>query len=221
MLFLLALLLAELKLTMPGDARNAFAFIGVLAVLAYVGIYFQPMVVARYEMIVDGGPPTAFGIHYIVVSLIIPVCALSIARIKKFKEFNLRTGNAYSWFYVAFFIFLASTELDNLVLLIGGTADNMDHVMSQNHKIGFPILWGITSFVLITIGLKMKLRHLRIISLTLFLVTLVKLFAVDIRGISEGGKIAAFISLGILLLTVSFMYQRLKKILLTDDSPAK
>jgi uncharacterized membrane protein len=222
MLFLLALLLVTPKLTEPGDARNAFAFTGVLAVLLYIGIYFQPMVVSRYEMIMEHGPATAFGIHYALVALIIPVCALSISRIKEFKEFNLRTGNAYSWFFVAFFVFLASTELDNLLLLAVGTDANMGRVMSQNHKIGFPILWGITSFVLIAVGLKMKLRHLRIISLTLFLVTLLKLFTVDIRGISEGGKIAAFISLGILLLTVSFMYQRLKKILLTDDpTPAK
>jgi len=64
--------------------------------------------------------------------------------------------------------------------------------------------------------LKRKLKHLRIISLSLFLITLLKLFLVDIKGISEGGKIAAFISLGLLLLIVSFMYQRLKKILLAD-----
>ena len=38
--------------------------------------------------------------------------------------------------------------------------------------------------------------------------------------ISEGGKIAAFISLGVLLLIVSFMYQRLKKILLSDEAGA-
>ena len=220
-LFLLVLLLSESRLTVPGDVRKAFAFIGVLAVLAYVGVYFQDVVTARFTMIMQEGDSTAFYIHYAMVALLIPVCALSIARIKQLKEFNVSTANAYSWFFVAFFVFLASTELDNLVLLIGGDAANMDHVLSQNHKIGYPILWGMASFLLIAIGLKMKLKHLRIISLTLFLVTLVKLFAVDIRGISEGGKIAAFISLGILLLIVSFMYQRLKKILLTDDKPVE
>jgi hypothetical protein len=218
MLFLLILLLAESKITKPGDTRNAFAFIGVLAVLAYVGVYFPDVVDARYDMIMQNEGSTAFGIHYIIVALLIPVCAISIARIKKLREFNLRTGNAYSWFYVTFFVMLASTELDNLVVLLLANPENMNHVLTQNYKIGYPILWGITSFLLIAIGLKWKLRHLRIISLTLFLVTLVKLFAVDIRGISEGGKIAAFISLGILLLTVSFMYQRLKKLLLTDDN---
>jgi hypothetical protein len=38
----------------------------------------------------------------------------------------------------------------------------------------------------------------------------------DIQEMSEGGKIAAFISLGVLLLIISFMYQKLKK-LLTDE----
>lgn len=221
MLFVLALLLASPKLTSPGsEVRNAFAFLSVLAVFVYAGIYYQQSVIARYNFIQGHLSPTAFYIHYIIVALMIPICALGIKKIKELKEFNLRTANAYSWFYVVFFLFLASTELDNLVLLIGGNDANYDHLLVQNHKIGFPILWGITSFLLIAIGLKMKLRHLRIISLTLFLVTLIKLFVVDIRGISEGGKIAAFISLGILLLVVSFMYQRLKKILLTDDKSA-
>lgn len=217
--FLLMLLLAESRLTVPGDTRSAFAFIGVVAVLAYVGVYYMYALHSRYEVIMNGASSLAFGVHYILVALLIPVCGISIARIKKLKEFNLRTGNAYSWFYVTFFVFLASTELDNLVLMMVANNVNMEHVLTQNQKIGYPILWGIASFLLIAIGLKWKLRHLRIISLTLFLVTLVKLFAVDIRGISEGGKIAAFISLGILLLTVSFMYQRLKKLLLTDDNP--
>jgi uncharacterized membrane protein len=68
------------------------------------------------------------------------------------------------------------------------------------------------------IGLRRKNRDLRIIALSLFTITLAKLFIYDIRGISEGGKIAAFISLGVLLLVISFMYQNLKKLILADDS---
>lgn len=213
MLFILALLLAEPRITKPGDVRSAFAFLAPLAVVIYIGYYYWESIDARYNLIIDGFY-SAYYIHYIIVLLLIPICSLGISKIKHLTEFNIRTKNAYSWFYVAFFVFLASSELDNVVLLMGGNADNMDHLLTQNHKIGYPILWGVTSFLLIAIGLKMKLKHLRIISLTLFLVTLLKLFTVDIQGISEGGKIAAFISLGVLLLVVSFMYQRLKKILL-------
>jgi uncharacterized membrane protein len=66
------------------------------------------------------------------------------------------------------------------------------------------------------LGMKYSFKTLRIISLSLFTVTLVKLFAYDIQNIPPGGKIAAFIMLGLLLLIISFMYQRLKKILIGD-----
>jgi hypothetical protein len=149
--------------------------------------------------------------------LLLLVVGLSLKRIQQLTEFNQKTHNLYSWFYVFFFVFIASAEPDHIVAIAAySPGDSLDHILNQNHKIGYPILWGVTSFVLIALGLKRKLKHLRIISLSLFLVTLVKLFLVDIKGISEGGKIAAFISLGVLLLVVSFMYQRLKKLLLAD-----
>jgi len=138
--------------------------------------------------------------------------------VQEMSGFNEDTYNAYSWFYVFALLFIASAELDHTVVLIAGAdSQSLAHILSQNHKIGYPILWGLTSFLLIYIGFRIKKKHLRIMSLTLFLITLIKLFAWDIRGISEGGMIAAFISLSILLLIVSFMYQRLKKLLLTDE----
>ena len=88
------------------------------------------------------------------------------------------------------------------------------------YKAGLSILWSISSFIMMWLGMHHKFRPLRIISLTLFTITLIKLFTYDIRNIPPGGKIAAFILLGILLLTVSFMYQRLKKIII-DDTEVK
>jgi uncharacterized membrane protein len=67
------------------------------------------------------------------------------------------------------------------------------------------------------LGMKYKYRTLRIVSLTLFAIILAKLFMFDIRNIPVAGKIAAFFCLGILLLVVSFMYQRLKKIIIEDE----
>jgi uncharacterized membrane protein len=69
---------------------------------------------------------------------------------------------------------------------------------------------------MIWLGMKHRYKPLRIISLCLFAVSLLKLFLFDITNIGPGGKIAAFILLGVLLLTVSFMYQRLKKLLIDD-----
>ncbi len=93
---------------------------------------------------------------------------------------------------------------------------NKDWMWWENlyFKAGISITWSVCSFALMWLGMKHRYQPLRIISLTLFTATLIKLFIYDIRNMPAGGKIAAFILLGVLLLTVSFMYQRLKKLLI-------
>ncbi|MEI6947158.1 DUF2339 domain-containing protein [Paraflavisolibacter sp. H34] len=86
----------------------------------------------------------------------------------------------------------------------------------QYAKAGLTIVWALCSFALMWLGMRHKNKTLRIVSLSLFSLALVKLFFADLRGISEGGKILAFILLGVLLLTISFMYQKLKKIIIED-----
>jgi hypothetical protein len=222
MIFILGLLLFEKKITMPGDLRPWFAALGVFAILAFLVMYQPAIVKAREHYLLEAGTFTAIGLHYFYLILLVAISFLSIYRFRNLNDFNTTTHNAYAWFFVAFFVYLASTELDMTVLLtLFAGNESYDHLLTQNHKIGFPILWGVASFILIVYGLRRKNKTLRIISLTLFFITLVKLFLVDIRGISEGGKIAAFISLGILLLIVSFMYQKLKRLLLADEEQSK
>ncbi|MBL7858375.1 MAG: DUF2339 domain-containing protein [Cyclobacteriaceae bacterium] len=219
MLFITALLLIERRLTLPETIRPYWGFWGLLAILAYLFVYHDEVVDARNEYLMATASSTGFAFHYLLVVLLLFIATISLRKILLLTEFNNKTYQAVWWIYIFLFVFISSAELDHTVLLIAYTPDNtITNILSHNHKIGFPILWGVSSFILIAIGLQKKIRHLRIISLTLFLITLLKLFLVDIRGISEGGKIAAFISLGVLLLVVSFMYQRLKKLLLTDES---
>ena len=121
---------------------------------------------------------------------------------------------AYLWIASFVTIYILSAELVNIVLASSFKADSDMYALShQTYKVGFPILWGVSSFVLMVLGMKFKIKTLRIISLTIFGVALLKMFIFDIQEMSEGGKIAAFISLGVLLLIISFMYQKLKKIL--------
>lgn len=219
MAFILGLLLTERKLLTSELAKQAFAFWGVIAILCYLFFYHDQILISRNDFLGSMVSSTGFVFHYFLVLILVLVAALGLKKMQTLTDFNTKTYNMYSWFYIFFFVFIASAELDHIVLLSAySSEDSISSILNQNHKIGYPILWGLTSFVLIAIGLKLKKKHLRIISLTLFLITLLKLFFVDIRGISEGGKIAAFISLGVLLLIVSFMYQRLKKILLADEA---
>ena len=73
---------------------------------------------------------------------------LSLTRIRRLNEFKSKTYNLYSWFYVFFFVFVASAELDHLVVISAySPGDSMDHILNQNHKIGYPILWGLFPFL--------------------------------------------------------------------------
>ena len=122
------------------------------------------------------------------------------------------------WITVILIVYLLSAELNHILTwIIYSPGRIIDSINKQIYKAGYTVLWGIISFVLMQQGMKRKDRIIRIISLSLFFVTILKLFLFDIKGISEGGKIAAFISLGVLLLVVSFMYQRLKKLILDDE----
>lgn len=77
-------------------------------------------------------------------------------------------------------------------------------------KLGLSILWGIYSLLLIGLGIYGKKQHLRIGAIVLFAITLLKLFFYDLASLDTMAKTIVFISLGILLLTISFLYNRYK-----------
>ena len=123
---------------------------------------------------------------------------------------------ALTWLSAAGTILLFSIEMYQLHLWLNYTGPEWGWWENLYYKAGLSILWSLCSFIMMWLGMRSRFRPLRIISLSLFTLTLVKLFVYDIRNIPPGGKIAAFILLGVLLLTVSFMYQRLKKIIIDD-----
>jgi len=122
------------------------------------------------------------------------------------------------WVSIIVGIVVLSFDIDNIILLISNpNVKEIYEIEKQSHLIAWPILWGITAFVLMILGMKKNMKLLRIISLAIFFFTLLKLFLVDVWNMSEGGKIAAFISLGIILLTVSFLYQKLRKLIFEEN----
>jgi len=96
-------------------------------------------------------------------------------------------------------LWTASSELINWMELAGSV---------QSHKLGLSILWGVYSLLLISLGIAKKKKHLRVGAIVLFGVTLVKLFFYDISDYDTLSKTIVFVSLGILLLIISFLYNK-------------
>ena len=124
----------------------------------------------------------------------------------------------FTWGVAAIVVIFLSAEGQLLVNMIFYSKQNSIENLGRIYdKTGLPILWGLCSFAFMWLGMHHKFKTLRIISLTLFAITLLKLFLFDLANIPVAGKIAAFFCLGVLLLVVSFMYQRLKKIIIEDE----
>jgi uncharacterized membrane protein len=98
-------------------------------------------------------------------------------------------------------LWIVSSELINIMDLSGST---------QSYKLGLSILWGVYSLMLIALGIWKKKKHLRIAAIVLFSVTLIKLFFYDISQLGTLSKTIVFVSLGILLLVISFLYNKFK-----------
>ena len=98
-------------------------------------------------------------------------------------------------------LWIATSELINLLDLSGSP---------QNYKLGISILWGIYSLLLIALGIWKNRKYLRIGAITLFSITLIKLFFYDISHLNTISKTIVFLSLGILLLIISFLYNKFK-----------
>ena len=77
-------------------------------------------------------------------------------------------------------------------------------------KLGLSILWSVYSLLLVSLGIYKKKKYLRISALVLFGVTLAKLFLYDISNLSTISKTVVLIVLGLLLLTISFLYNKFK-----------
>lgn len=106
------------------------------------------------------------------------------------------------------FVWICCAELIHIKQMNGG---------GDLYRAGLTIFGGSYAFLLIGYGIWKKKPHLRMLALVLFGVTLIKLFTFDLSRVDSGSKTIAFISLGVLLLVISFLYTKYKHFILADD----
>jgi uncharacterized membrane protein len=101
-----------------------------------------------------------------------------------------------------------SCELVNLMAQLG---------IADGTKLGLSILWGVFALGMVIVGIAQDKKYLRIAAIVLLAITLVKLFFYDITELDTIPKTILFISLGILLLVISFLYNKYKHVILQNS----
>ena len=87
----------------------------------------------------------------------------------------------------------------------------------ENFSTAFSLSLGIAAFILMCIGMRYHSKEIRIVSLAEFGIVIGKLILNDVWAMPALGKIIVFISLGALLLILSFLYQKLKDALFNEE----
>ena len=87
----------------------------------------------------------------------------------------------------------------------------------EDFDAGFSISLSIAGFIQMALGMRLHQKVLRIISLSTFGIVLLKLILKDLWAMPTIGKIIVFIILGLILLILSFLYQKLKDVLFKND----
>jgi uncharacterized membrane protein len=103
-------------------------------------------------------------------------------------------------------VWILSSELVNWMTIAGST---------QSFKLGMSILWGTYALFVVVLGIWKKKKHLRIGAIVLFGATLLKLFFYDLSDLDTISKTILFVSLGTLLLIISFLYNKYTRMI--DD----
>lgn len=111
---------------------------------------------------------------------------------------------------------LLSLEIENISLILFHQGETMYGILYDVRTFVFPILWGIIAMGIMVWGIKTKQPILRKISLVFFAFIIVKFYAYDVWNMSQAGRIISFILLGVIILLVSFLQEKIK-VLVVDE----
>ena len=241
-----SILFSSLSVKKKTDSAYQIITVVAIANIVLFAFWFSNYPFLEHKEIISTGTgkSIAFYLHYISL-LIIIFTGCQLFQISKKIDFTFLKSRYFMWIAAFFIIYIASSEvmLHGLILMNSPVTthdiqtsalyasyksdlpylreliadDYIGLARTKIIKTGFPVLWGILAFVFLIIGIKKQYKSLRIIALSLLGLTILKLFLYDISNISETGKIISFILLGILILIISFVYQKIKVLVIDEN----
>jgi uncharacterized membrane protein len=139
-------------------------------------------------------------LRYISIALAAGLIGSLFMEIKKLKLWNQLKYGFHAVLYISI-IWVASSELIHWLQWT-------QH--ADAYKLGLSIFWGMYALWMVIMGIWQNHKHVRLGAFILFLATLIKLFFYDIAHLNTLSKTIVFLTLGILLLIISFLYNKYK-----------
>ncbi len=104
------------------------------------------------------------------------------------------------------------------------TAETIDYAGVQAlrnwEQLAISSAWLLYATILMVLGIARRLRSLRVIAFSLFGLAILKIFIYDLSFLDTLYRIFSFIGLGVILLVISFLFQRYRTIIFGTDTDA-
>ncbi|RZK51892.1 MAG: DUF2339 domain-containing protein, partial [Pedobacter sp.] len=211
MFFASALTLLNIKKIKSKELAVANAAINTVTILAFLvqGLFILSELRLSFlhqanKYFVSGN--INIGIRYIAL-VFFALLIFSCYQLAKADIFKVKFKKAFDYLLYIAILWVLSSELLHWLEIAG---------LQSGYKLGLSILWGVYSLVLISIGIWKNKKFLRIGAIGLFAITLLKLFLYDIASLDTISKTIVFVSLGVLLLLISFLYNKYKHLIIDD-----
>ncbi|HYF29733.1 MAG TPA: DUF2339 domain-containing protein [Chitinophagaceae bacterium] len=158
------------------------------------------------------GEITYFGLWNILLRYVMIATAAIVLALGSRSLSNIIKDQALRKMFGVFIHIAALTIISFEYLNWMGMGDS-----DNEYKLGLSILWSVYALFLIIMGINKKKKHWRFTGIAFFIITLIKLFTYDLNQTTTISKTVSFISLGAILLLVSYLYNRYKHIILAED----
>ncbi|MEN7549723.1 DUF2339 domain-containing protein [Rapidithrix thailandica] len=195
----------------------------VLTVLSYLFFGHSSTITLRNLFLVGELPFYAYGIHYINVGLTLYLAIVLITDIRRAESYQQGSYSFVIWLLCIMGIAHATFELEHTILLVkaGIQGAKVESMLEPIRLTGWSVLWSVICLLLMFLGMKYKIKELRMISLTLFTLTIVKFFGFDIWKLDTIAQIIATILIGVVMLIVSLQYKYVKQLVNTGNLNAE
>lgn len=166
----------------------------------------------RAQFLEQALPFYPFGFHYVNLLLTFGLIYTQIRDVVRSEGYASGKYSYILWYLCIVAVVHLTYELEHVSVILQAVVLDLhiEEALEQIRLTGFSILWSLISFVLMYIGIRNKIKELRLIALVLFAVTIVKFFSFDFWRLGLIGRISALISIGLLLLAVSRLYSSIR-----------
>ena len=198
--------------------NRTLALVSLLAILLVVGVLLLHGLPILNQMAANHFDRDGTGLFFGRMNFLMRYLILGIVKIlmylgyRSVKDHVVEEYLKRTWWIMVYVISLSFTSFEYLhwTHVIG--ADNQ-------YRLGLSVIWGVFALGLIVYGIWKKLGYVRLTAMVLLVITLIKLFAYDLAEAGTVTKTVSFISLGVILLLVSYLYNRYKEVLFGNDQP--